>query len=157
MAALPTKHIHTPWAAPADVLEKAGVRLGHSYPARVTTADMGKLRHANVLALRAAREAHAAECPEDVDGGGYDVIDVPEGAAVGVAGGRVRVFTVPGLRGPAAAVGEYSKFRNNVAAGRGGGRGRGRGGGRGGGRDVRGGRKVVAGGQKTLREFMPAK
>ena len=150
MAALPTKYVHMPWAAPAEVLEKAGVRLGSTYPQRVTADDMGELRHANVVALRAARAAHAREHPDDVDGGGYDVIDVPEGAAEGVAGGRVRVFTVPGLRGPVAKVGEHSKFRNNVAAGR----GRGRGGGRGGGT---GKKKVAPAGQKTLRECMPAK
>eukprot|EP00892_Ulva_mutabilis_P003954 jgi/Ulvmu1/1930/UM012_0090.1 len=153
VGSLPTKYVHTPWDAPVAVLEKAGVRLGDTYPQRVTTADMSKLRHENVLALRAAREAHAREHPADIDGGGYDVIDVPTGAAKGASGGRVRVFTVPGLRGPVAKAGEYSKHRNNVAAGRGRGRGQGRGGG--GGR--RGGKKELAAGQKTLRECIPAK
>jgi deoxyribodipyrimidine photo-lyase len=29
---LPTRYIHAPWLAPADVLERAGVRLGEHYP-----------------------------------------------------------------------------------------------------------------------------
>ena len=29
---LPAKHIHAPWKAPEDVLDKAGVKLGESYP-----------------------------------------------------------------------------------------------------------------------------
>jgi deoxyribodipyrimidine photo-lyase len=29
---LPTRHLHAPWAAPPDVLEAAGVRLGGNYP-----------------------------------------------------------------------------------------------------------------------------
>ncbi|MFN0061686.1 MAG: cryptochrome/photolyase family protein [Myxococcaceae bacterium] len=32
LAALPAKYIHNPWAAPADVLRAANVRLGDSYP-----------------------------------------------------------------------------------------------------------------------------
>lgn len=157
--ALPTKHIHAPWEAPADVLAKAGVHLGTTYPDRLTTADMRDLRHANVCALRAARAAHAEAHPADIDAGGYDVIDVPAGAAKGVPAGRVRVFTVPGLRGPTAEVGEHSSFRNKAGRGRGrgrGGSGAGRGGaGRGGGKAP--GKRKAAAGQKTLRECMPVK
>jgi len=29
---LPANHIHSPWTAPDDVLDKAGVKLGESYP-----------------------------------------------------------------------------------------------------------------------------
>lgn len=29
---LPTKYVHAPWTAPANVLAEAGVRLGHDYP-----------------------------------------------------------------------------------------------------------------------------
>lgn len=155
MQHLPTKHIHAPWEAPVAVLDKAGVVLGTTYPERVTTRDMQELRRENVLALRAAREAHRRAHPDDIDSGGYDVIDVPEGAAKGVRGGRVRVFTVPGLRGATAAVGEHSAFRNKTFPGRGRGRG-GRGGGRDGGGRSRGGKKVPAG-QKTLKECMPTK
>ena len=32
LARLPDAHIHAPWAAPAQVLSDAGVRLGHGYP-----------------------------------------------------------------------------------------------------------------------------
>lgn len=32
LAKLPTKHIHAPWQAPADVLNKAAVKLGETYP-----------------------------------------------------------------------------------------------------------------------------
>jgi deoxyribodipyrimidine photo-lyase len=35
LAELPAKHIHAPWEAPADVLKKAGVRLGETYPAPI--------------------------------------------------------------------------------------------------------------------------
>jgi deoxyribodipyrimidine photo-lyase len=33
LAKLPAKHIHSPWEAPDEVLEEAGVRLGRDYPA----------------------------------------------------------------------------------------------------------------------------
>ena len=32
IAALPDKHIHSPWAAPPDMLAHAGIRLGETYP-----------------------------------------------------------------------------------------------------------------------------
>jgi deoxyribodipyrimidine photo-lyase len=32
LANLPTKFIHQPWTAPADILSQAGVQLGHTYP-----------------------------------------------------------------------------------------------------------------------------
>jgi deoxyribodipyrimidine photo-lyase len=32
IARLPDRHIHAPWQAPDDVLQKGGVRLGRSYP-----------------------------------------------------------------------------------------------------------------------------
>lgn len=32
LAALPERYIHRPWEAPADVLRRAGVALGHTYP-----------------------------------------------------------------------------------------------------------------------------
>jgi deoxyribodipyrimidine photo-lyase len=48
---MPTKHIHAPWEAPADVLAAAGVRLGENYPrpivehAAARAAALGALRH----------------------------------------------------------------------------------------------------------------
>jgi hypothetical protein len=53
--------------------------------------------------------------PEDVDKDGYDIIQVPEVAACGVKGGRVRVFTVPALRSATEQPGEFSSFRNKVS------------------------------------------
>ena len=40
LAALPGKWVRTPWAAPAAVLEDAGVALGETYPHRITTCDL---------------------------------------------------------------------------------------------------------------------
>lgn len=109
---LPTKYVHSPWDAPATVLQKSGVALGQTYPHRVTTRDMHDLRMNNLRALRAAREKRKQNVPEDVDRDGYDVIQVPEGAARGVYGGRVRVFTVPALRSADEQPGEFSSFGN---------------------------------------------
>ncbi|MDX1531671.1 MAG: deoxyribodipyrimidine photo-lyase, partial [Rhodothermales bacterium] len=52
LADLPTKYVHTPWEAPEDVLEEAGVRIGETYPAPI-------VEH------KAARE-RALEAYEDV-------------------------------------------------------------------------------------------
>ena len=41
LARLPKKHLHQPWAAPAEVLAAAGVKFGSApgcYPPRITTA-----------------------------------------------------------------------------------------------------------------------
>lgn len=115
---LPTKYIHAPWETPTAAIRKAGVTLGVTYPHRVTTRDMRELRAENVASLRAARESRRQSVPEDVDGGGYDVIKVPQGAARGVRGGRVRVFTVPGLRSAESNSTEFSSFRNKFSAGK---------------------------------------
>jgi len=40
LARLPRKWVRTPWAAPAAVLEAAGVALGETYPHRITTGDL---------------------------------------------------------------------------------------------------------------------
>ena len=40
LARLPKKWVHSPWAAPAEVLEAAGVVLGGTYPLRLTTRDL---------------------------------------------------------------------------------------------------------------------
>ena len=47
LADLPDSFLHEPWKAPQDVLEKAGVRLGETYPERMVDHD------------QAAREARA--------------------------------------------------------------------------------------------------
>lgn len=40
LARLPKKWVHSPWAAPAEVLEAAGVVLGGTYPLCLTTRDL---------------------------------------------------------------------------------------------------------------------
>ena len=51
---LPTKHLHAPWDAPADVLEKAGVTLGETYPRPIV--DHADARDAALAALKRVNE-----------------------------------------------------------------------------------------------------
>jgi deoxyribodipyrimidine photo-lyase len=44
LANLPAHHIHAPWEAPADMLAKAGVSLGGSYPHRLVDLAAGRAR-----------------------------------------------------------------------------------------------------------------
>lgn len=44
LAKLPDQYIHTPWDAPADVLEKAGVVLGEDYPLPLVDHDVARKR-----------------------------------------------------------------------------------------------------------------
>jgi deoxyribodipyrimidine photo-lyase len=44
LASLPTKHIHSPWNAPADVLAAANVRLGANYPRPIVDHDFARQR-----------------------------------------------------------------------------------------------------------------
>ncbi len=44
LAKLPAKHIHTPWEAPAEVLKKAGVVLGETYPRPIIDHKRGRER-----------------------------------------------------------------------------------------------------------------
>ncbi len=44
LSGLPAKYIHTPWKAPAEVLKKAGVRLGKDYPFPVVDHDAARKR-----------------------------------------------------------------------------------------------------------------
>lgn len=50
LAGLPDRHIHTPWEAPADVLEKAGIRLGRDYPEPIIEHKLGRQRALDALA-----------------------------------------------------------------------------------------------------------
>ncbi len=50
LASLPDRYIHSPFDAPADVLEQAGVRLGETYPEPVT--DLSSSRQAALDAYR---------------------------------------------------------------------------------------------------------
>ena len=50
LAGLPDKWIHQPWAAPADVLAKAGVELGRNYPERLVDHDVARRDALSALA-----------------------------------------------------------------------------------------------------------
>ena len=44
LADMPDKYLHEPWAAPADVLKKAGVELGKTYPHPIVEHGRGRQR-----------------------------------------------------------------------------------------------------------------
>ena len=54
LAALPAKHVHAPWEAPAEVLREAGVVLGETYPRPVVDHAAARER-----ALEALRQVNA--------------------------------------------------------------------------------------------------
>ncbi len=54
LAELPTRHIHAPWQAPADVLRKAGVTLGETYPHPMI--DHGERREIALAALKTVND-----------------------------------------------------------------------------------------------------
>ncbi len=56
---LPARHIHTPWEAPAEVLEDAGVVLGETYPEPIIEHKVGRQRALD--ALQANKERNARE------------------------------------------------------------------------------------------------
>jgi deoxyribodipyrimidine photo-lyase len=47
LAAMPSRHIHAPWQAPADVLAEAGVRPGSNYPAPIVDHGFARRRFLN--------------------------------------------------------------------------------------------------------------
>ena len=55
LAALPNAHIHAPWEAPADVLSRAGVKLGTTYPNPIV--DHGEARARALAAFQSLKEA----------------------------------------------------------------------------------------------------
>ena len=116
LAALPTKHIHTPWKAPPETLAAAGVKLGANYPERIVV-DLEAARRETVGALLRMRRG----APQFNDAGGYDIITLPSGTTT-------RVFTKEEYR-----IGADGATPAARGRGRGGGRGKGRksGGGRG--------------------------
>jgi deoxyribodipyrimidine photo-lyase len=57
LARLPAEHVHAPWAAPAEVLAGAGVRLGENYPRPIV--DHATARAEALAAFRALREEKA--------------------------------------------------------------------------------------------------
>ncbi|MEC4719258.1 deoxyribodipyrimidine photo-lyase [Noviherbaspirillum sp. CPCC 100848] len=76
LAALPAKHIHAPWLAPAGVLQQAGIAIGRDYPAPVVQHDEARLR-------TLARYAVVKKARVDVAGSdeGGDGDEVGSGAA----------------------------------------------------------------------------
>jgi len=59
LARLPARWIHEPWAAPAEVLEAAGVALGSSYPRPLVDHAAARLRALAAFARRDPRAASA--------------------------------------------------------------------------------------------------
>lgn len=55
IAGLPTKHIHAPWEAPQFVLDKAGIRLGETYPRPMV--DHKAAREAALKAFETIKQA----------------------------------------------------------------------------------------------------
>jgi deoxyribodipyrimidine photo-lyase len=55
LAALPNEYLHAPWQAPADVLRRAGVALGATYPKPIV--DHGEARVRALAAFRSLKEA----------------------------------------------------------------------------------------------------
>jgi deoxyribodipyrimidine photo-lyase len=53
LAEVPSRYIHRPWAAPAEVLQSAGVRLGTTYPNQLI--DHGEARRRALAAFSAMR------------------------------------------------------------------------------------------------------
>ena len=55
LAKLPPKFLFDPWNAPSEVLAKAGVELGHSYPRPIV--DVKQSREAALAAFASLRQA----------------------------------------------------------------------------------------------------
>lgn len=55
LAGLPAKHIHEPWTAPRDVLAKAGVELGRTYPRPIVDHAEARQRFLEVAARHLKR------------------------------------------------------------------------------------------------------
>jgi deoxyribodipyrimidine photo-lyase len=53
LISLPDKYIHTPWEAPLNILESAGIRLGHTYPFPIV--DHKKAREQALDAFKAIK------------------------------------------------------------------------------------------------------
>jgi deoxyribodipyrimidine photo-lyase len=55
LSALPNEYLHAPWQAPADILRRAGVELGATYPKPIV--DHGEARVRALAAFRSLKEA----------------------------------------------------------------------------------------------------
>merc|ERR1712224_553809 len=77
LATLPTKNlIHRPWEAPTDVLERAGIDLGETYPHRIVV-DLKSERRKSVEGTRVVCRNYAQRYKNDR---GYDLIELPNGS-----------------------------------------------------------------------------
>jgi len=121
LAGLPTKHIHAPWEAPAEVLRTAGVELGPggSYPHRILV-DVNKAAAGSMHAIREQR----GKMLQYNDENGYDLIRIPTGATISHDGQLFRVFTkkdyrLDGRAAPSAPSGGkgYSAFSGGSSKG----------------------------------------
>jgi deoxyribodipyrimidine photolyase len=152
LAALPAGVIHRPWTASKAALQDAGVALGRNYPARIIT-DLPKAREWTAEAMLAMRRRNL----EFNDGGGYDVVSLPDGSST-------RVFTKQEYR----LDGRGQRLNPSAAANKGGGGGAGKhafgqkkgaaAGGRGGGGKGRGrgagAAKSMSMGQSVMEQYM---
>ena len=123
LARLSTKHLHAPWLAPPEALQKAGVVLGVDYPHRVLT-DLPSARRETVQALLQMRAANL----EYNDAGGYDLITLPDGTQSRVFTKQEFRLTAKGEPKPPPPTGSGNRRRGSGAGssrgGGGGGRGR---------------------------------
>jgi hypothetical protein len=75
LARLPTSAlVHRPWEAPSDVLERAGVVLGETYPHRIVTDLKGERQQSIDSMLSMRRKSQHANSDR-----GYDLIRLPTG------------------------------------------------------------------------------
>merc|ERR1712176_871244 len=77
---LPDRVLHKPWTAASDVLARAGVDLGRTYPRRIVS-DLKAERRISVEMVLEMRRAN-----QDRNFQGYDTITLPDGSTT-------RVFT----------------------------------------------------------------
>ena len=66
LAKLPDRHIHAPWQAPVEVLEKAGVTLGKNYPQPIVDHDAARARALAAFQVmrKAAHTATSSPAPK---------------------------------------------------------------------------------------------
>ena len=75
LANLPTAAlVHRPWEAPPDVLERADVVLGETYPHRIITDLKGERQQSIDSTLAMRRKSQHANSDR-----GYDLIELPNG------------------------------------------------------------------------------
>lgn len=84
LAKLPLEYVHSPWSAPPEVLAKAGVSLGRSYPFRVVEdVDEARARF-----LASAVSCRSTASPECFSGDGCDLLTLPKTSGLSMKGIR---------------------------------------------------------------------